>query len=68
MTSTPESPFGEMPLPDGFSTLEKVRNMPIDLLLKKPAVSVIGFVKGFQPTIKTGGTGMQLCQITSLPY
>ena len=45
-------------VPQGFKTIEEIQNLPNEDLKKQILVSVIGFVKDFQPPVPTKGTSM----------
>jgi hypothetical protein len=45
------------PLPEGFRTIEQIQNMPSCSIKAGEMVSVIGFVKDFQPPVQTRGSG-----------
>jgi protection-of-telomeres protein 1 len=49
-----------------FKTIEEIQNLPNEDLQKKIIVSVIGFVKDFQPPVPTKGPGMKFC--SCLPF
>jgi protection-of-telomeres protein 1 len=68
MDITPNSSLGEIPLPDGFSTIEQIANIPNDRLRMKPKVNVIGFIKDFQAPMRTRGTGLWYVQVYWLHY
>jgi protection-of-telomeres protein 1 len=48
-------------VPSGFKTIEEIQNLPNEDLKKQILVSVIGFVKDFQPPVPTKGTSMIIC-------
>ena len=60
MANAPTSSQDEVPLPNGFLSIEQIREIDPFRLKAMPKVSVIGFVKDVQPPIKTAGTGMEL--------
>ncbi|KAH6723885.1 hypothetical protein BKA61DRAFT_587294 [Leptodontidium sp. MPI-SDFR-AT-0119] len=53
--STPGSSQA-LALPPGFKTIEEIRSLPNEQIVRKVAVSVIGFVKDFMPPIQSRGT------------
>jgi hypothetical protein len=55
--SNSESPPTVLP---EFKTIEEIQNLPDEDLKKKKIVSVIGFVKDFQPPVQTRGPGMKI--------
>jgi hypothetical protein len=60
MASTPSSspPLSRPTLPSGFKSIEEIQNVPNDQIKAGTLVSVIGFVKDYQPPMQTrGGTG-----------
>ncbi|PMD41228.1 hypothetical protein L207DRAFT_511146 [Hyaloscypha variabilis F] len=56
MANAPTSSQDEVPLPNGFLSIEQIRDIDPFRLKAMPKVSVIGFVKDVQPPIKTAGT------------
>jgi hypothetical protein len=55
-TSTPNS-SPSVPVPPGFLTIEQIQQLPSQALKDKQKVNVIGFLKDFQPPIRSQGTG-----------
>jgi hypothetical protein len=53
-------------VPLDFKTIQEIQNLPNEDLQRKIIVSVIGFVKDFQPPTPTRGTGMKICSY--LPF
>lgn len=60
-----EPPSSGPVLPPGFLSIENILNLPSDKVRTGAMVSVIGFVKDFQPPIPTRGTGMLLTLYSS---
>jgi hypothetical protein len=55
-------------VPSGFKTIEEIQNLPNEDLKKQILVSVIGFVKDFQPPVPTKRTGMIICSYSLFFY
>jgi hypothetical protein len=53
-------------VPSGFKTIEEIQNLPNEDIKNQIKISVIGFVKDFQPPVPTRGTGMKIC--SHLPF
>jgi protection-of-telomeres protein 1 len=47
-------------LPPGFRTIEDIQGLPSDKIRAGEMVSVIGFIKDYQPPIRTKGPGKLL--------
>jgi protection-of-telomeres protein 1 len=66
MDSTPDPFQGEVPLPTGFSTIEKIQHLPSNLIKAGTMINVIGFVKDFQAPLRTKGTGTFCARVSDI--
>jgi protection of telomeres protein 1 len=53
-------------VPPEFKTIQEIQNIPNEDIKNQIKISVIGFVKDFQPPFQSRGTGMKICSY--LPF